>query len=293
MNESFEEGLVALARMQALDGPDILATARTKAWLHGERRPLCVLLLHGLTNNPAQFSAFGPALYERGANVIAVRLPHHGERDRLTKKLASLKSTELVKTLDDALDIAAMLGERVAVMGHSTGGTLAAYAAQFRSGIALAIPVCPGFAVLRFSRPVSRAIMLGARIIPNVHVWWDPDLRERFRPAAAYPRFPTRAVAAVMRVDDATFRAARRSAPLARKIRAVVVARDPAVNNLATRRLVERWHEHGADARYEELVTEPLNHDPFDPDSPRARTEKTYPVLLALFDELLEGVPQR
>ena len=289
MSDRFQEGLVALARMQALDGPDILPAALTKAWLHGERRPLCVLLFHGLTNNPAQFAAFGPALCERGANVIAVRLPHHGESNRLTNNLASLKSTELVKTLDDALDIAAMLGERVAVMGHSTGGTLAAYAAQFRNGISLAIPVCPGFAVLRFSRPVSRAIMLGARIVPNVHIWWDPDLRERFRPSAAYPRFPTRAVAAVMRVADATFRAARRSAPLAKKIRAVVVARDPAVNNLATRRLVERWRAHGAAATYEELVTEPLNHDPFDPDSPRARTERSYPMLLSLFDELLNG----
>ncbi len=287
MSDRFQEGLVALARLQALDGPDILSAARTTAWLHGERRPLCVLLFHGLTNNPAQFAAFGPALRERGANVIAVRLPHHGERDRLTTKLASLKSTELITTLDDALEIAAMLGERVAVMGHSTGGTLAAYAAQFRHGIALAVPVCPGFAVLRFSRSISRAIMLGARIVPNVHIWWDPELREGFRPAAAYPRFPTRAVAAVMRVADATFRAARRGAPLARRIRAVVVARDPAVNNLATRRLVERWRAHGADATYEELVTEPLNHDPFDPDSPRARTEKSYPALLSLFDDFL------
>ena len=289
MIDRFQEGLVALAKMQALDGPDILPEARTKAWLHGEGRPLCVLLFHGLTNNPAQFAEFGPALRERGANVIAVRLPHHGESDRLTKKLAALKSAELMQTLDDALDIAAMLGERVAVMGHSTGGTLAAFAAQFRNGISLAVPVCPGFAVLRFSRPLSRAIMFGARIVPNVHIWWDPDLRERFRPAAAYPRFPTRAVAAVMRIADATYRAARRRAPLARKIRAVVVARDPAVNNLATRRLVDRWRAHGADATYEELIVEPLNHDPFDPDSPRARTEKSYPTLLALFDELLHG----
>ncbi|NNM91845.1 MAG: alpha/beta fold hydrolase [Candidatus Eremiobacteraeota bacterium] len=291
MSDPFQEGLVALARLQALDGSTILPAAGTQAWLHGERRPLCVLLFHGLTNNPAQFAAFGPALYERGANVIAVRLPHHGESDRLTTKLARLRSTELVATLDNALEIAALLGERTAVMGHSTGGTLAAYGAQFRSGIELAIPVCPGFAVLRFSRPVSRAIMLGARIVPNLHIWWDPELREGFRPAAAYPRFSTRAVAAVMRIADATFRAARRTAPLAKKIRAVVVARDPAVNNLETQRLVERWQRHGADATYEELITEPLNHDPFDPDSPRARTESTYPMLLSLFDDLLSGTP--
>jgi len=289
MNGGFQEGLAALARLQALDGPTIAPAARTHAWLHGERRPLCVLLFHGLTNNPAQFSAFGPELRERGANVIAVRLPHHGESDRLTTKLAHLRSEELVKTLDDALEIASMLGDRIAVMGHSTGGTLAAYAAQCRRGITLAVPVCPGFAVLRFSRPVSRAIMLGARIVPNVHIWWDPELREDFRPAAAYPRFPTRAVAAVMKIADATVRAARRTKPFARSIRALVVARDPAVNNLATHRLVERWRAHGADASYRELVTDPLNHDPFDPDSPRARIEATYPALLSLFDDLLTG----
>ena len=289
MNDPFQEGLVALARLQALDGPEILPLARTHAWLHGERRPLCVVLFHGLTNNPAQFAAFGPALHARGANVIAVRLPHHGESDRLTKNLARLRSAELVATLDATLEIAGLLGERTAVMGHSTGGTLAAYGAQFRSGIALAVPVCPGFAVLRFSRPVSRAIMLGARIVPNVNIWWDPELRERFRPAAAYPRFPTRAVAAVMRIADATFRAARRAAPLAEKIRAIVVARDPAVNNLATRRLVERWRERGAEASYEELVIDPLNHDPFDPDSPRARIERSYPTLLSVFDDYLGG----
>ena len=283
---------MALDRLQALDGAEILPIARSTAWLHEERRPLCVVLLHSLTSTPAQFATFAPLLHERGWNAIAVRLPRHGERNRMTANLAGLRTHELLVTLDAALEIAHGLGERVAIMGHSTGGVLASYAAQFREGIELAVPVCPGFAVLRYSRARSRMLMAFSRVVPNRFIWWDTKLREDFRPSAAYPRFATRAVAAVMRVADATYDAAGKRKPLAARIRAVGVAGDPAVNNSATAALVQRWRSHGADASYSEIVTEPLNHDIFDSDQPRAQTERTYPPLLAIFDELFLGVPR-
>jgi alpha-beta hydrolase superfamily lysophospholipase len=130
---TYAEALQRLDSLGRLDGGEILEAARS-AWLVcGRATNLAVVLLHGYTNNPAQYRAFAPLLHARGVNVVIPRMPLHGFRDRMTTALADLRAADVVATTAEALDIAGGLGERVGVLGISMGGALAALFAQYRS----------------------------------------------------------------------------------------------------------------------------------------------------------------
>lgn len=266
--------------VMARDGDDVLPAAKTALLEHGRRTPLAVVLLHGYTNNPAQFSAFAPLVFERGANVFVPRMPEHGDADRLTNRIADLTAGDLVRATAEALDVAAGLGERVGVLGISMGGTQAAYAAQY-CDIEIAVPVAPEFALLELPYPVSRLAGRVLQWLPNFFMWWDPRDRERHRPATAYPRFSTRALAQTLAIGDDVYAAARRQAPQARRIVTVVNRCDPAVNNDVTRQVVLEWQGWKPQcAQYVELRRLPQNHDVVDPHNPLARTDLVYPRLL-------------
>ena len=278
---SYQQAMTRARAFMARDDDIVAPPARTALLSHGERRPVAVVLLHGYTNNPAQYAQFAPLLHERGANVFVPRMPLHGDRDRLTKSLATLTAEMLLASATEALDIAYGLGSDVAVMGISMGGCLAAYFAQFRD-IALAVPVAPDFSLLQLPYPVSRLAAKVLRVLPNFFLWWDPRVRNRQLPATAYPRFSTRALAQTLRIGDDVYAAARREDPLAGRIVTMVNRADPAVNNDVAKSVSQEWAKRrgGAGVEYVELRNLPANHDIIDPENPLARTDLVYPKLL-------------
>lgn len=278
---SYDEAMMRARTMMALDDDTVAPAARTMLRTEGTKRPLSVVLFHGLTNHPGQYAEFIPLLVERGVNVFVPRLPHHGYRDRMTRALASLTAEEVLATANRAIDIGCGLGERVAVLGISLGGLLAAYFGQFRSDVDTAVPVSPSFALLQLTHGTTRTVAKIARALPNVFLWWDPRLRAAQRPLSAYPRFPTHALGETLRIGDAVIEAARTHAPKARRIVTIVNRADPAVNNAVTEALVTDWRGLRRDGiGYIDLRSLPENHDIIDPDNPRARTESVYPKLL-------------
>jgi len=278
---SYAQAIERARAFMARDDASVMRRARTALHVHGERRPLAVVLLHGYTNSPAQYATFAPLLVQRGINVFVPRMPEHGYADRMTKALAHLTAEMLVASASQALDIACGLGREVAVLGISMGGTLAAHAAQFRS-IARAVPVAPEFALLKLPHPLSRLAAGALRALPNFFLWWDPRVGERQTPATAYPRFSSRALAQTLRVGDAVYGAARREDPLAGRIVTVVNRADPAVNNKTTKSVSDEWAGRcgGERVRYVELSDLPTNHDIIDPENALARTDMVYPKLL-------------
>ena len=61
----------------------------------------------------------------------------------LHSSLASLTSEGLIAYGNEAVDVATGLGDKVTVLGLSGGGAVAAYLAQSRADIDLAVPVAP------------------------------------------------------------------------------------------------------------------------------------------------------
>jgi esterase/lipase len=278
--QTYDDAIARARTVMALDGDEILPAAKTVLLDRGNRTPLAVVLLHGFTNNPAQYATLAPPILERGANVFVPRMPEHGERDRMTTRIAALTATALLKSVATALDVAAGLGERVAVLGISMGGVLAAYAAQFRA-VDLAVPVAPSFALLELPYPASKLAARVLAALPNFFLWWDPRDRAHHRPVTAYPRYSTRALAQTLAVADDVHAAARRQAPRAGRIATFVNRSDPAVNNEVTEQIVREWQGwHPTGVEYVELRGLPINHDIVDPQNPLARTDLVYPRLL-------------
>ncbi len=282
---NYDEALARARAFMALDDDTILPQARTALLDHGKRTALAVVLFHGITNNPAQYAQLAPLVYQTGANVFVPRMPEHGDKDRLTARLAKLTAETLLASANEAVDVAFGLGEGVALLGISMGGTLAAYFGQYRS-VQIAVPVAPDFALLQLPYGVSRLLARIFLALPNFFFWWDPRAGIRQRPVTAYPRCSTRALMQTLRIGDDVYAAAKRRAPLAERIVTVVNRCDPAVNNEVTQDIAKEWSAWISNgAAYVDLRNLPENHDIIDPANPLARTDIVYPKLL----EILHG----
>jgi len=266
------------------EGDAIAGGCRT-LWLdHGVRTARVVVLLHGLTNCPAQCDSLARLAFATGANVLVPRLPHHGYADRMTEALAQTKAAELCAFTDRVLDAAAGLGDTVIVAGLSTGGVMAAWAAQERADVGRAVVIAPMIGWSGAPGPRLTAMLTRAgSVLPNAFVWWDDERKQDLPgPKHVYPRFATRAVAATMQVGAAALAGAARRPPACRSMVVVTVGGDEAADNGAAAALAGRWREHGtAEVRtYEFPAALRLNHDIVDPEQVGADPAITYPVLM-------------
>ncbi len=268
-----------LSGEQAPDG--LHPTGASRLWSHEKRTAGAVVLFHGLSNSPHSMVELGPRLHELGLNVVAVRLPHHGHADLATDALKRLRATELRQCADTAVDVAAGLGERVTVVGISTGGVVAAWLGQNRPEVARTVLVAPAFGLASFGGLLNRFLMRVMLLVPSFSLWKDPKLKADFPGLGHnYKRQHSRAVGEAERLGLATFRRAATVAPATAEAAVVTNAADQAVDNSMTAELVTLWRRHIPVTTYEFEAARGLGHEIVDPADPEGDVELTYPVLL-------------
>lgn len=279
----FAEASERFAALAALDGPDIAATGRSRFYAHGERTGLAVVLLHGFTNAPQQWAQFAERLHARGHTVVVPRLPGHGHADRASEAIARVPAAAYLATANAAFDIACGCGERVTVAGISLGGTLSVRLAQARSEPARVVAVAPLFGLPKLGIPLNSVLARALGFFPNAFVPWDPA-DPRSTPPHAYPRFPTRGLAVVLRLGLEAYASAALRVPAGRTTM-VLNAHDPAVSNSLSAALAARFAaaRQGA-ADVVELEGLPKNHDIVDPTNPEERVADVYPRLQELVE---------
>lgn len=91
---------------------------------HGRRTARAVVLVHGLTDSPRYLRAIALRFAERGAGVVLPLLPSHGRRDP-AREMRHADHRAWRRTVEQAVEIATLLGEDVSIGGFSTGGALA------------------------------------------------------------------------------------------------------------------------------------------------------------------------
>lgn len=281
---SYEEALALVDSLRASDTAAIADDCPTELLTHGERAPRVVVLLHGLTNCPAQFDSLARLVFATGANVLVPRLPHHGFADRMTDELARLEARELCAFTDRVLDAARGLGDSVTVAGLSIGGVMAAWAGQERSDVDRAVVIAPmlGWARAPGALRTAAITRLGL-LLPNQFVWWDDTRKQELPgPRHVYPRFSSRSVAATMWLGGAVRDRAAKTPPAARSLVMLTVGGDIAADNGMAAALVRSWRERGGREvlTYEFPVSLHLNHDVVDPEQVGGNPALTYPVLL-------------
>jgi len=275
----------AVRRTDALrseDGPEVSPVCHTRVWTHGRRTRRVIILLHGLTNCPAQFDSLGRLLFARGANVLIPRLPRHGLADRMTPALAYSHASELYAFTDRVVDAAHGLGDSVTVAGLSVGGVMAAWAGQQRADVDRAVVIAPLLGLAYAPGPLTPVAAWLMRSLPNLFVWWDPKARERLAgPRHVYPRFATRAVAATLEMAAATLASASHRAPACRVLVMVTVGGDVAADNARCADLVRSWRRAGRQVvAYQFPADLRLNHDVVDPGQVGGNPAVSYPILL-------------
>src|SRR4051794_35559704 len=126
----------ALAAGQAVVSADtadaqVRPDCRSRLLSHGAKTAKAVLLLHGYTSCPADYSALAQLFYDRGYNVYVPRAPLHGLRDALAYR--DVTAAGLIGYADDAMSVVAGLGNEAGVVGISGGGVLATWLAEYRT----------------------------------------------------------------------------------------------------------------------------------------------------------------
>ncbi len=282
--ESFEAASAEVAKLKTEVPSGIRPECLATVFDHGHKTERVYLLMHGLTNCPAQFREFGELLHASGANVLIPRLPYHGLGEGLDDQQKNMTAESVLEMAGFALDLAHGYGERITVIGLSVNGTTAAWLAQTRPDIDTAMIIAPFFAPngvdSGWIAPVTRLI---ARL-PNVLVWWDPRVRDALEgPEHAYPRFATHPIAGVMWIGlDLFKRAENGTPPAAKRIIFVNSEADIAISLARVNELVGIW-EKTAPGRVSSHVF-PLEmgipHDCIDPAQPDAQIDIVYPMIL-------------
>jgi len=100
---------------------------------HGKKTARAVMILHGVSGEPSAMAELADWFYQTGYNVYVPRAPHHGLKDG--KQHGKVRASELVKFMSDSAGLVSGLGDELGVIGHSGGGTLATWLAQYGDGL--------------------------------------------------------------------------------------------------------------------------------------------------------------
>lgn len=278
---SWSDAIEIVAGIQRLDGPNVNPACQTRFYSHGRRTEEALVLLHGFTNCPAQFDAIGRRFHAQGWNVLIPRYPRHGYLDRMNTAIAELQADQLVAVAGRSVTAGLDLGDRLTVAGLSLGAILAGHQAQTREGIDRTVLIAPMLGLKPIPSPVLTGMSRLARVLPNFYMWWNPKLKDRIGPPHGYPRFATRAYAALFECGRRLLAEARQSAPKSPAITVVTNAAEPRLDNRYTYRLIKVWRRHGVNVEtFEFPARDGLPHDLIDPVSNQPRvTELSYPVI--------------
>lgn len=132
-----------------------------------DRSPVAFLYVHGFGASRAEGEAvLDPLAAEMGANTLYMLLPGHGTDD--PDHHASGTAAAYLSATAQAFEEARQLGERLVIVGSSTGGLLATWlAAEHPDEVAALILASPFYA---FARPEAVLLdkRLGALLVPMV-----------------------------------------------------------------------------------------------------------------------------
>ena len=283
MHDTYAEGIRIAKTIKDLDGPNVNPACESRLYTHGHRTERSLVLLHGFTNCPQQMDALGKELFAQGWNVFIPRYPRHGYTNRLTDAIAELRAEHLVALASRSVEVGTGLGERLTVAGLSLGAILTGLMAQRRAEVDRAVLIAPMLGL----RPIPGAMLTTLSLIatraPNLYVWWSRKEKDRVGPSYGYPRFSTRAYAALFECGRMLVREARRAAPKARSLVVVTNAAEPRLDNRFTYALIDSWRKRDANVEtYEFPITDGLPHDLIDPGNAAQKTELVYPVVTRL-----------
>ncbi len=161
----------------------------SKAYVHSEKTARSVLMLHGVSACPSQFSHLAEYFYARGYNVYTARAPHHGMGDNTQH--GKVTSQELADFVNQSVNITQGLGKEMGVIGLSGGANLSTWAAHYRPEVTRILALSPFYepSALRAPKWQIRPLVVlhGNNILPEqLNNPDDPQHALSYRALAKY-----------------------------------------------------------------------------------------------------------
>jgi len=158
------------------DTNTIVKTPLTEPFVlaHSQRTPYVFVFAHGITDSAFQGKDLARSLYAQGHNFLSLRLAGHGI-DTPNVNTITLESWR--QSMDQAIEQAKLLGDKVVLIGLSTGSALLVDRVYRRSDdIAAIIPVAPAIGISNIG---ANKWLKRLEKIPGL-VPFIGDLKERF-----------------------------------------------------------------------------------------------------------------
>jgi esterase/lipase len=288
--QNYNAGVDIFKTYQELDTQETInPVCKSASLLHGEQKPISIILFHGFTNCPAQYSELGQQLYNQGYNVLIPRIPSHGFQDKLSEKTGILSDTQLVNMVHTVVDSATGLGKQVYVFGLSGGGVMAATAAYYRAEVIKTIIAAPLFLPAGQDSQFVPVYLNTMTLLPNYFTWWDSKNKENAGgPAYGYARYSSKAALAFMQVthqlikDIGTNPA--KNTNKEKSIISLLVENDGSVDNPYIKKQMEIWsrRHNVTHSSYTFPATTNLTHDFIDPSQGQEKMNIAYGKILEL-----------
>jgi pimeloyl-ACP methyl ester carboxylesterase len=275
------------------DGFGLHDVCRSKLLTHGEKTEHVLLLLHGYDTCPVQFAKLGRSFFKKGYNVFIPCLDYRGRADRLTDEFKHLTAEKMVAFGDRTLDIARGLGEKVTIFGISGGGTIAAWLAQNRDDIYLAVPLAAFLSLGFLPAFLTTSLIRIFTALPHFFLGWALRTKEDnpYSIYYAYPRYSLGTLAEIMRLGMAIKRLALKEPPAAEHILMMINDYDPEASNSELEKLYKLWKDKKTDCvtSYHFGRGMEMLHDIIIPGTPGVPTEQVYVRIISQVTSVMES----
>ncbi len=285
---NYEDAAKKIAVIQEQEKFFVHTTGSTVLLTQGRKTDTVVVFLHGYTNCPQQFRALGERVFKQGCNVFIPRMPHHGLPEPLTKDHGLLTAVTLTSHADSTIDYARGLGKRIIVAGISAGGTIAGWLALTREDVNRSVLISPVFGYYGFAPLFTKPLMHMMLTMPNFFRWWDEEHKADLPgPRHVYPRYSTRALAALLQLGFEVKRLLRKRSISEVPVTFIINENDTSISNRVINKILRRWKKKNKTgvSDYTFPESDRLEHDLIDPEQVNQNTELVYPVLL---DQILK-----
>lgn len=145
---SYEASTAKITKQQRTDRSisDFEEGCESQFYTHDKKVARSVVLFHGITSCPKQYSEIAKVFHQAGYNVYVPLAPQHGTTKN-PEATADITLAQLTQYVSDSYSVASGLGESVGFVGISGGADLATWGAQYIDGVSRLLVIAPFYGV--------------------------------------------------------------------------------------------------------------------------------------------------
>ena len=145
---SYEASTAKITERQKTDTSisDFEEGCESQLYTHGKKVARSVVLFHGITSCPKQYSEIAKVFHQAGYNVYVPLAPQHGTTKN-PEATSDVTLAQLTHYVPDSYSVASGLGESVGFVGISGGADLATWGAQYIDGVSRLLVISPFYGV--------------------------------------------------------------------------------------------------------------------------------------------------